>query len=193
MIRAGPPLPPRVSGSQWMSLLRKELNAANKDGRSASGGEYQNHRLVSLAMSEHLGLPCKGAVHKERAEFGVSVNAKDCRGEILSAVSFHDSTDSLSKHRDFYISRSCSFQHKTGVHILTYHVMRLFVSPHSAFSLCFRGPLALAKFKCGPGLNSSAYGHIWFEYTSSHPITEVKQPRARSVLGWVTAWEHRVL
>ncbi|GBP79316.1 hypothetical protein EVAR_55374_1 [Eumeta japonica] len=30
------------------------------------------------------------------------------------------------------------------------------------------------------------------EYTGSRPITEVKQRRARSVLGWVTAWEHRV-
>ena len=28
--------------------------------------------------------------------------------------------------------------------------------------------------------------------TSSRSITEVKQFRARSVLGWVTAWEHRV-
>jgi hypothetical protein len=26
----------------------------------------------------------------------------------------------------------------------------------------------------------------------SRPITEVKQRRGRSVLGWVTAWEHRV-
>ena len=31
------------------------------------------------------------------------------------------------------------------------------------------------------------------EYTSSRPITEVKQRRAQSVLGWVTAWEHWVL
>ena len=31
------------------------------------------------------------------------------------------------------------------------------------------------------------------ENTSSRPITEVKQRRARLVLGWVTAWEHRVL
>ena len=31
------------------------------------------------------------------------------------------------------------------------------------------------------------------EYTSSRPITEVKQRRAPSVLGWVTAWEHGVL
>ena len=30
------------------------------------------------------------------------------------------------------------------------------------------------------------------EYTSSRPITEVKQRRARLVLGWVTAWEYRV-
>ena len=31
------------------------------------------------------------------------------------------------------------------------------------------------------------------EYTSSRSITEVKQRRARLVLGWETAWEHRVL
>ena len=30
------------------------------------------------------------------------------------------------------------------------------------------------------------------ENTGSRPITEVKQRRARSVLGWVTAWEYRV-
>lgn len=30
------------------------------------------------------------------------------------------------------------------------------------------------------------------EKTGSRPITEVKQRRARLVLGWVTAWEHRV-
>ena len=29
--------------------------------------------------------------------------------------------------------------------------------------------------------------------TGSRPINEVKQRRARLVLGWVTAWEHRVL
>ena len=31
------------------------------------------------------------------------------------------------------------------------------------------------------------------ESTGSRPITEVKQRRARLVLGWVTAWKHRVL
>ena len=31
------------------------------------------------------------------------------------------------------------------------------------------------------------------ENTGSRPITEVKQRRARLVLGWVTAWEHQVL
>ena len=31
------------------------------------------------------------------------------------------------------------------------------------------------------------------ESTGSRPIPEVKQRRARLVLGWVTAWEHRVL
>ena len=30
------------------------------------------------------------------------------------------------------------------------------------------------------------------ENTGSRPITEVKQRWARSVLGWVTAWEYRV-
>ena len=30
------------------------------------------------------------------------------------------------------------------------------------------------------------------ENTGSRPITAVKQRRARSVLGWVTAWEYRV-
>ena len=31
------------------------------------------------------------------------------------------------------------------------------------------------------------------EHTSSRPITEVKQHRAKLVLGWVTAWEYLVL
>ncbi len=31
------------------------------------------------------------------------------------------------------------------------------------------------------------------QHTSSRPITEVKQPRAWLVLGWVTTWEYRVL
>jgi hypothetical protein len=31
------------------------------------------------------------------------------------------------------------------------------------------------------------------EYTGSRLITEVKQRRACSVLGWVTAWEQQVL
>ena len=31
------------------------------------------------------------------------------------------------------------------------------------------------------------------ESTGSRPIPEVKQRRARLVLGWETAWEHRVL
>ena len=31
------------------------------------------------------------------------------------------------------------------------------------------------------------------ENTGSRPITEVKQRRARLVLGWVTAWEYLVL
>ena len=37
--------------------------------------------------------------------------------------------------------------------------------------------------------------YLWpyhIESTGSRPITEVKQRRARLVLGWVTAWEYRV-
>ena len=37
-----------------------------------------------------------------------------------------------------------------------------------------------------------ANNHTTLKKTSSRPITEVKQRWARSVLGWVTAWEHRV-
>ena len=44
-----------------------------------------------------------------------------------------------------------------------------------------------------PETDPSAYQPYLVEYTSSHLITEVKQPRARLVLGWVTAWEYRVL
>ncbi len=35
-------------------------------------------------------------------------------------------------------------------------------------------------------------GSYHVECTGSRPITEVKQRRARLVLGWVTAWEYRV-
>ena len=45
----------------------------------------------------------------------------------------------------------------------------------------------LARFSCVPRLRPY---HV--ESTGSRPITEVKQRRARLVLGWVTAWEYRV-
>ena len=48
-----------------------------------------------------------------------------------------------------------------------------------------RGRLALV----GVGCRLRPY-HV--ESTGSRPITEVKQRRARLVLGWVTAWEYRV-
>ena len=38
----------------------------------------------------------------------------------------------------------------------------------------------------------SRLGPYHVENTGSRPITEVKQRRARLVLGWVTAWEYRV-
>src|SRR5258705_312039 len=40
--------------------------------------------------------------------------------------------------------------------------------------------------------NNLRQGPYHVECTGSRPITEVKQRRARSVPGWVTAWEHRV-
>ena len=47
-------------------------------------------------------------------------------------------------------------------------------------------------YKCNfsPSFRQRPY-HV--ENTGSRPITEVKQRRARLVLGWVTAWESRVL
>ena len=41
--------------------------------------------------------------------------------------------------------------------------------------------------------NSKRLRPYHVESTGSRSITEVKQRRARSVLGWVTAWEYRVL
>ena len=46
--------------------------------------------------------------------------------------------------------------------------------------------------KSGTALTRSRQRPYHAENTSSRPITEVKQHRARLVLGWVTAWEHRV-
>ena len=54
---------------------------------------------------------------------------------------------------------------------------------HQAVKMAARDPIL------SPPSRQRPY-HI--ENTSSRPITEVKQCWARSVLGWVTAWEHRV-
>ena len=43
------------------------------------------------------------------------------------------------------------------------------------------------------GIGNCCLRPYHIENTSSRPITEVKQRRARLVLGWVTAWEYRVL
>ena len=43
------------------------------------------------------------------------------------------------------------------------------------------------------GATSLGNGHTTLNSTSSRLITEVKQCWARLVLGWVTAWEPRVL
>ena len=48
------------------------------------------------------------------------------------------------------------------------------------------------RVKTGHAVASCRQRPYHAENTSSRPITEVKQHRARLVLGWVTAWEHRV-
>ena len=53
--------------------------------------------------------------------------------------------------------------------------------------------LGFASFQKAFIHDSSRQRPYHVESTSSRPITEVKQRWARLVLGWVTAWEHRVL
>ena len=57
-----------------------------------------------------------------------------------------------------------------------------------------RGLRTIARAGCQPGCNHfSTYCFrqrpYSVEHTRSHPNSEVKQPKARSVLGWGTAWE----
>ena len=69
-----------------------------------------------------------------------------------------------------------------------------------------RQSLAISVWAAMDFLLSSTSSHVYKGYfsvryrqrpyhvesTGSRPIPEVKQRRARLVLGWVTAWEHRV-
>ena len=50
----------------------------------------------------------------------------------------------------------------------------------------------LFEFKSKIKMLNECLGPYHVECTGSRPITEVKQRRARLVLGWVTAWEYRV-
>ena len=71
------------------------------------------------------------------------------------------------------------------------------VSPHRKVKLKRMKPCDATR-QYEPNINTEpqtltfVYG-ISRENTGSRPITEVKQRRARLVLGWVTAWEYRVL
>ena len=51
----------------------------------------------------------------------------------------------------------------------------------------------IADYKCCEVRLGKCLRPYHVENTGSRPITEVKQRRARLVLGWVTAWEYRVL
>ena len=51
----------------------------------------------------------------------------------------------------------------------------------------------LAIFYQGLNPSSKSLRPYHAEYTGSRPNPAVKQHRARSVLGWETAWEYRVL
>ena len=55
--------------------------------------------------------------------------------------------------------------------------------------VCLHMQCLVYKYESVEFLRQRPY-HV--ENTGSRPITEVKQRRARLVLGWVTAWEHRV-
>ena len=57
----------------------------------------------------------------------------------------------------------------------------------------FRRSIAVHRFKWCVNNGRPCLRPYHVENTSSRPITEVKQRRARLVLGWVTAWEYRVL
>ena len=87
--------------------------------------KYRNHRLVSFAMPEHLGLPVREQFTKNERILVFPQMLKTVGEKYLFAVSFHDTTDSLSKCCDSFISLSCFFWHKTGVRVLTYHVVQL--------------------------------------------------------------------
>jgi hypothetical protein len=69
---------------------------------------------------------------------------------------------------------------------------QLFLFFFRIYSL-FQRRCTIDPFKFDRFHKSSCQRPYHVEYTSSRPITEVKQRRAWSVLGWVTAWEHHVL
>ena len=70
--------------------------------------------------------------------------------------------------------------------------MIFFISPH--FGSGSRDFFALSKkYKSKIFASVPCQRPYHAEHTSSRPITEVKQHWARIVLGWETAWEHRVL
>ena len=52
--------------------------------------------------------------------------------------------------------------------------------------------LIMINNKYSNNIYNKCLGSYHVECTGSRPITEVKQRRARLVLGWVTAWEYRV-
>ena len=57
---------------------------------------------------------------------------------------------------------------------------------HNMWSVC------VSDIRARERVCSECLGPYHVESTGSRPITEVKQRRARLVLGWVTAWEYRV-
>ena len=72
------------------------------------------------------------------------------------------------------------------------------VSPHRKVKLkrmkpCDADATIRTEYKYGAANADFRLRPYHVENTGSRPITEVKQRRARLVLGWVTAWEYRVL
>ena len=126
------------------------------------------HFLPFSQSLEKCRLNCKSVFIKQMHIFVVSVNEYSCID--ASFVS-----KSRKKNKEWY-TRVCT---RGG-----------------GFETWLVKIISIRDFKLSIWLEMSSYQclrpyHV--EHTSSRPITEVKQRRARLVLGWVTAWEHRVL
>jgi hypothetical protein len=95
------------------------------------------------------------------------------------------------KHRNIKGVKHCPYIHITPTDYLSYishlkNLIELVLKWNNFFCA------SLVHLIANKNITYKCLGSYHVEYTGSHPITEVKQRRARLVLGWVTAWEYRV-